>query len=118
MKDFFSKLLGSTTAGTPELKDSEEDKMLRRVTALYGLYSALIGPEKVILKAGKLDALTLMRSEKLSERVLGLQRLVFEDPTLAALPIRSRRRRYLTSWKRSWPTCWRGAISKSAWSAK
>ncbi|WP_428845477.1 Lon family ATP-dependent protease [Azotosporobacter soli] len=86
MKDFFSKLLGSTTAGTPEVKDSEEDKMLRRVTALYGLYSALIGPEKVILKAGKLDALTLMRSEKLSERVLGLQRLVFEDPTLAALP--------------------------------
>lgn len=88
MKDFFSKLLNSHSAQTPEVRDSEEDKLLRRVTALYGLYSALIGPEKVVLKAGKLDALQLMRSEKLAERVLGLQRLVFEDPTLAALPKR------------------------------
>lgn len=88
MKDFFSRILGSGAAAPAESRDSEEDKMIRRVTALYGLYSALIGPDKVVLKAGKLDALQLMRSEKLAERVLGLQRLVFEDPTISALPNR------------------------------
>jgi ATP-dependent Lon protease len=38
------------------------------------------------MKAGKLDALKLMRSKVLTERVLALQRLVYEDPTLDQTP--------------------------------
>ncbi len=44
-------------------------------------------PEKMVLRAGKLDALKLMRSTQLPERILALQRLVFEDPTLERLPV-------------------------------
>jgi ATP-dependent Lon protease len=40
----------------------------------------------MVLRAGKLNALKLMRSTLLPERILALQRLVFEDPTLERLP--------------------------------
>ena len=42
----------------------------------------LVGPDKLVLKAGKLDALELMRSRELGDRVLALRRLTFEDPTI------------------------------------
>lgn len=60
----------------------DEDQLRRQVAALYALLSNIIGTDKLILKAGKLEALKYMRSEDLGERVLALQRLVFEDPTL------------------------------------
>ena len=46
------------------------------------MLSNLVGADKLVLKAGKLAALKLMRSRKLADRVLALRRLVFEDPTL------------------------------------
>ena len=58
----------------------DEDQLRRQVAALYALLSNIIGTDKLILKAGKLEALKYMRSEDLGERVLALQRLVFEDP--------------------------------------
>lgn len=87
MKDFFSKLVRSgstdrTTAG----RGDQEDQLKRQVAALYGLYTGVLGAEKVVLKAGKLGTLDLMRSERLDERVLALQKLVFEDPTIDKLP--------------------------------
>jgi len=56
------------------------------VAALYDVLAATIGSDKVVLRAGKLDALKMMRSNLLPERILALQRLVFEDPTLERLP--------------------------------
>ena len=44
--------------------------------------ASIIGTDRLVLKAGKLDALDLMRSKEVSERVLGLRRIVFEDPTI------------------------------------
>ena len=38
------------------------------------------------MRAGKLGALKLMRSSSIGDRVLALQRLVFEDPTLERVP--------------------------------
>ena len=64
----------------------EEDQLHRQVTALYSLLANLYGSDKLVMKAGKLDALQLMRSKVLEERVLALQRLVYEDPTLAQVP--------------------------------
>lgn len=61
-------------------------ELKRQVASLYGVYSGMIGTEKVVLKAGKLDALTLMRSADIGERVLALQKLVFEDPTVEKVP--------------------------------
>ena len=83
MKDFFNKFLRSEPA---KGKAPADDQLKRQVAALYGMYSGILGPEKVVLKAGKLDALTLMRSEDLPDRVLALQKMVFEDPTLEQPP--------------------------------
>lgn len=85
MKNLFSKLIrrpGEKTAGP-------DDGLKRRVASLYSLYTSVVGPEKVVLKAGKLDALELIRSQDVAERVLGLQKLVFEDPIAETVPSRS-----------------------------
>lgn len=57
----------------------------KQIKALYALYSSLVGPDRLIVKAGKLDALELMRSKDARERLLALQRLIMEDPTLDTL---------------------------------
>jgi len=59
-------------------------KLHRRVNTLFNFLSNLYGPDKLVLKAGKLNALKLMSSDGLEERLVALQRLVFEDPTLVA----------------------------------
>jgi ATP-dependent Lon protease len=63
-----------------------DDGLRRYVAALYDVLANTIGADKVVLRAGKLNALKLMRSNLLPERILALQRLVFEDPTLERLP--------------------------------
>jgi ATP-dependent Lon protease len=63
-----------------------DDGLRRYVSALYDVLSNALGPDKVVLRAGKLNALKLMRSTLLPERILALQRLVFEDPTLERMP--------------------------------
>ncbi len=63
-----------------------DDGIRRYVAALYEVLSTALGSDKVVLRAGKLNALKLMRSQLLPERILALQRLVFEDPTLDRLP--------------------------------
>lgn len=65
---------------------SRLDQLQRQVTAMYGLLSNIHGSDKLVLRAGKLEALQLMRSDKIEERVLALQKLVFEDPTYDTLP--------------------------------
>lgn len=59
-----------------------EDLLQKRVGAMFGMLASVYGPEKLVLKAGKLDALSGMRSENLLERVVALQKVVFEDPTI------------------------------------
>jgi len=67
-------------------KAGGDQGMRRYVAALYDVLSNTIGSDKLVLRAGKLNALKMMRSQLLPERVLALQRLVFEDPTLDRLP--------------------------------
>jgi len=63
-----------------------DDGLRRYVAALYDVLATALGSDKMVLRAGKLNALKLMRSALLPERLLALQRLVFEDPTLERLP--------------------------------
>jgi ATP-dependent Lon protease len=63
-----------------------DDGLRRYVDALYEVLASTLGTDKMVLRAGKLNALKLMRSTLLPERILALQRLVFEDPTLERLP--------------------------------
>lgn len=66
----------------------DEEQLSRQVAAVFALLSNLYGSDKLVLKAGKLEALKLMRSEVLEEKVLALQRIVFEDPTIENPPHR------------------------------
>ncbi|HAI87500.1 MAG TPA: ATP-dependent protease, Lon family [Firmicutes bacterium] len=63
-------------------KLQDDEQLMRQVMAMFEILSDLYGPDKLVLKAGKLDALDLMRSSKLGDRILALERLVFEDPTI------------------------------------
>lgn len=67
----------------PEQQSTEHH---RRLSALIDLVNRVYGTEKMILKAGKLEALSLIRSRKPAQQLLGLQRLVFENPTLSEIP--------------------------------
>lgn len=86
MKNFLDKFI--TRPDKPEMaeKFTEEECLKRQVNALYGLLTNIYGSDKVVLKAGKLEALNLLRSDLFEERVLGLQKIVFEDPTIDTLP--------------------------------
>jgi ATP-dependent Lon protease len=71
-------------------KLENEEAVRRQVTALFGVLSSIYGPDKLVLRAGKLDSLTLMRSSRVEERVLALQRIVFENPSIEELPTTER----------------------------
>jgi len=65
---------------------NEQDLIDRQVAALYGVLCDIYGTDKIVLKASKLEALDLMRSDRLKDRVLALQKLIYEDPTLNYKP--------------------------------
>ncbi|MEW6307993.1 MAG: Lon family ATP-dependent protease [Bacillota bacterium] len=87
MKSIFERLARGQRAGLAT-KLSEEDQLRRQVNALFSLLSHIYGADKLVLKAGKLEALDGMRSEVIEEKVLALQKLVYEDPTLEQAPPR------------------------------
>lgn len=70
----------------PETGSPREQSLPKRVEALLDLLAEIHGPDRLVLRAGKLDALRLMRSGSVAEQVLALQRLVYEDPTLEGPP--------------------------------
>jgi len=61
-----------------DLKPSLE----KHVSALLTILAEVHGHDQLVLKAGKLDSLELMQSEKIEDRILALERLVHEDPTI------------------------------------
>ena len=77
-------------------KDTITDNILKaepsvsgQVVALYSILCDTYGTDHLVLKASKLGALELLRSDNLAERVLGLQIVVYEDPTLEEVPVAS-----------------------------
>lgn len=89
MKGLLKKLSRNSKQNVPlHERLLDEEQLARQVSAIFALLSNLYGSDKLVLKAGKLEALKLMRSETLEERVLALQRIVFEDPTIDILPHR------------------------------
>ncbi len=65
---------------------TEASSLMRRVNALQEIIMQIYGPERLILRAGKLQALKLLRSQLVGERVLALQKLIMEDPALVHVP--------------------------------
>ncbi len=61
-----------------------DEALRRQIAALFGLLASIYGSERLVLKAGKLGALQEMRSDQSTERISALQKLVYEDPTIAS----------------------------------
>lgn len=72
-----------TLEETVELPAPELERQAR---VLLGFLSNLWGPDQLVLRAGKLEALSLLRSDRLTDRLVALQRLVYEDPTIEVGP--------------------------------
>ena len=96
MKDFFSRLLNLKHSDKePDLSEVEEalarelpprDEIDRKIDALYSLLVDYYGSDRLVLKAGKMDALQLVRSPNRGERVLALQRIINDNPTIKEVP--------------------------------
>jgi ATP-dependent Lon protease len=72
-----------------------EDELSRYVSALYEMLASVLGHDKLVLRAGKVNALKMMRSQNLPDRLCGLQRLVLEDPTFERATTRAQQRKAL-----------------------
>lgn len=90
MKEILDKVLAQGgTASAPRRKKKDPAEALRRqVASLYSLLTQVYGTDRLVLKAGKLEALPLMRSDRLEDQVLALMRLVHDDPALGPAPAR------------------------------
>ncbi len=63
-----------------------EEILRRKVGAMFGYLASIYGPDKLVLKAGRLDALSGMRSADLRQQVVALQKVIYEDPTIRQSP--------------------------------
>lgn len=56
------------------------------IEALYSLLIDIEGADHLVLKASKFNALTFIRSNDPHQRILGLQKIIYEDPSINDLP--------------------------------
>lgn len=56
------------------------------IDALYSLLIDIEGADHLVLKASKFNALAFIRSNDLHQRILGLQKIIYEDPSINDLP--------------------------------
>ena len=82
MKELLDKLLQRHKY----LEPTAEEELRRQVNVLYGAFTGLIGPEKMVLRASKFSALAYVHSEDPKQRLVGLQRLIYEDATYDTVP--------------------------------
>jgi ATP-dependent Lon protease len=82
MKELLDKLLQRHKY----LEPTAEEELRRQVNVLYGAFTGLIGPEKMVLRASKYSALSYVHSEDPRHRLVGLQRLIYEDSSYDTIP--------------------------------
>lgn len=82
MKELLDKLLQRHKY----LESTAEEELRRQVNVLYGAFTGLIGSEKMVLRASKYSALTYIHSEDPRQRLVGLQRLVYESTSYDRIP--------------------------------
>lgn len=67
-------------------KKNPQGSLDREIETIFNLLVEEWGADQIVIKAGKLDAMALLRSEKRGERVLAMERLVEADPTIDHVP--------------------------------
>ena len=58
----------------------------RRLDVLFHILASLYGPDKLVLKARKAGVVRQVKSGRIGERLLALERLIFEEATLQGAP--------------------------------
>lgn len=89
--DFFGrkktdKNKGVAATADINAKKAPQDPLDREIETIFNLLVEEWGADQIVIKAGKLDAMALLRSEKRGERVLAMERLVEADPTIDHVP--------------------------------
>lgn len=82
----FKKFLGALSGKKNVPEPRQETDLDREISALYGILVDVMGSDRLVLQAGKMDALRYMRSHDPAERVLALRRILEENPTLSPPP--------------------------------
>ena len=84
---FFKDLFGSHGGTSDALPAPTGETALDiEIAAIFRMLADMMGTENLVIQAGKMNAMALMRSENRRERVLALMRILEEDPMLAPLP--------------------------------
>ena len=87
MLNFFKRLFSGHAAPAPHVpQDEGAERIDREIDALYSILAEEAGSDRLVIKAGKMDAMRLMRSPVRGERVLALERIVYENPTIERVP--------------------------------
>ena len=87
LSDFLNKLGGGGTQQPATQYPMEEVTELdREIAALYTMLVDVMGSDRLVILAGKMDALRYMRSPVRGERVLALCRILEENPALNTVP--------------------------------
>ncbi|MTI61941.1 MAG: ATP-dependent protease, Lon family [Firmicutes bacterium] len=81
MKPFWQRFFHKGDVQLKQNKDSSIDNQDKRLKALYKKISDYYGRDRFIIKAGRVDVLDLISSEKIKERLTALERLIYDDPS-------------------------------------
>ena len=84
---FFKDLFGGNSeqkSAPPTL--SAEAHIDTEIAAIFRMLADTMGTERLVIQAGKMNAMALMRSDDRRERVLALMRILEEDPLLSPPP--------------------------------
>lgn len=83
---FFKDLFGGSDSKEKPPELSSEARLDTEIAAIFRMLADTMGTERLVIQAGKMNAMTLMRSEDRRERVLALMRILEEDPLLTPPP--------------------------------
>ena len=83
---FFKDLFGGDGKKEKPPELSPEARIDAEIAVIFRMLADSMGTERLVIQAGKMNAMALMRSENRRERVLALMRILEEDPLLSPPP--------------------------------
>lgn len=85
---FFNRFFHRESEKAPETAEKLPEVLPidREIDALYEALIDLVGADSLVIQAGRMNAMDLLRSTGRCERVLALQRILDEDPLLHPAP--------------------------------
>lgn len=83
---FFKDLFGGDGKAEKPPALAPEARVDAEIATIFRMLADTMGTERLVIQAGKMNAMTLMRSDNRRERVLALMRILEEDPLLSPPP--------------------------------